>query len=176
MIALPGDHRRHRARIPLSLFRDRTFAAIGFVSTFLLVSSGTSAAVSGWLLLPMSRPHRLLHHLRAGHHPHRALRAVPDLRHADHGGGDAGHDDAERRHPDRGACVFLFVHGAALGTAVFGAICTTRLAEDLTSVAAYADALAPVFRYLLPFVGIAVVLALFLEQVPSSDVVGLVAR
>ena len=41
---------------------------------------------------------------------------------------------------------------------------------------AYADALAPVFWYLLPFIGIAFVLALFLKQIPLSDVAGLVAR
>jgi EmrB/QacA subfamily drug resistance transporter len=54
--------------IPLSFFRDRTFviataigfvlglgmfAAIGFVPTFLQMASGTSAAVSGLLMLPM---------------------------------------------------------------------------------------------------------------------------
>ena len=41
---------------------------------------------------------------------------------------------------------------------------------------AYADALAPVFWYLLPFIGIAFVLSLFLKQIPLSDVAGLVAR
>ena len=43
-------------------------------------------------------------------------------------------------------------------------------------VTAYADALAPVFWYLLPFVGIAFVLSLFLKQIPLADVAGLVAR
>ena len=43
-------------------------------------------------------------------------------------------------------------------------------------VNAYADALAPVFWYLLPFIGIAFVLSLFLKQIPLSDVAGLVAR
>jgi MFS family permease len=43
-------------------------------------------------------------------------------------------------------------------------------------VAAYADALAPVFWYLLPFIGISFVLSLFLKQIPLSDVAGLVAR
>ena len=41
---------------------------------------------------------------------------------------------------------------------------------------AYADALAPVFWYLLPFIVIAFVLSLFLKQIPLSDVAGLVAR
>jgi hypothetical protein len=43
-------------------------------------------------------------------------------------------------------------------------------------VTAYADALAPVFWYLLPFIAIAFVLSLFLKQIPLSDVAGLVAR
>jgi hypothetical protein len=43
-------------------------------------------------------------------------------------------------------------------------------------VTAYADALAPVFWYLLPFIGVAFLLSLFLKQIPLSDVAGLVAR
>jgi EmrB/QacA subfamily drug resistance transporter len=43
-------------------------------------------------------------------------------------------------------------------------------------VTAYADALAPVFGYLLPFISVAFLLALVLRQVPLSDVAGLVAR
>lgn len=101
--------------------------------------------------------------------------------------------------------------GAALGTAVFGTIFTTRLTENLTSVftgagasaadasnatatldpatlnalpdevrdgivTAYADALAPVFWYLVPFIAVAFLLSLFLKQIPLSDVAGLVAR
>jgi len=101
--------------------------------------------------------------------------------------------------------------GAALGTAVFGTIFTTRLTQNLTGVftsagasaadasratqsldpevlrqlpdavrdgvvTAYADALAPVFWYLLPFIGVAFLLALTLKQIPLSDVAGLVAR
>jgi MFS family permease len=101
--------------------------------------------------------------------------------------------------------------GAALGTAVFGTIFTTRLTENLQDVFsaagaspadaanatstldpqtlaqlpdsvrdgivnAYADALAPVFWYLVPFIGLAFVLALFLKQIPLSDVAGLVER
>ena len=41
---------------------------------------------------------------------------------------------------------------------------------------AYADALAPVFWYLLPFIAVAFLLALFLKQIPLSDQSGLVAR
>jgi hypothetical protein len=101
--------------------------------------------------------------------------------------------------------------GAALGTAVFGTLFTSRLSENLLKVFAgagaspedaaqatstidpetlnqlpealrtgvvdaYADALAPVFWYLIPFIAIALVLALFLKQIPLSDVAGLVAR
>ncbi|WP_066906633.1 MDR family MFS transporter [Millisia brevis] len=101
--------------------------------------------------------------------------------------------------------------GATLGVAIFGTIFTNRLSENLTSVfansgstaeeaanatatldpqtlaqlpeavrdgivAAYADALAPVFWYLLPFLVLAFVLALFLRQVKLSDVAGMVAR
>ncbi|GAB4062656.1 MDR family MFS transporter [Angustibacter speluncae] len=43
-------------------------------------------------------------------------------------------------------------------------------------VTAYADALAPVFWYLLPFISIAFLLSLALKQIPLSDVAGLVAR
>jgi len=43
-------------------------------------------------------------------------------------------------------------------------------------VAAYADALAPVFWYLLPFIGLAFILALVLKQIKLSDVAGMVAR
>ena len=101
--------------------------------------------------------------------------------------------------------------GAALGVAVFGAMFTSRLSENLHGVftqagfdaaaageatatlqpsvmdqlpepvregivTAYADSLAPVFWYLIPFLVIALVLALFLKQIPLSDVAGMVAR
>ncbi|MCW4386288.1 MFS transporter [Salinibacterium sp. SYSU T00001] len=101
--------------------------------------------------------------------------------------------------------------GAALGVAVFGALFTNRLSENLTAVftgagadsaeagaaastldpqtlhelpeavrdgivTAYADSLAPVFWYLIPFLVIAFVLALFLKQIPLSDTAGMVAR
>ena len=101
--------------------------------------------------------------------------------------------------------------GAALGIAVFGAIFTSRLTDNLLAaftdagasadqaseaaasidpailtelpepvrdsiVTAYADALAPVFWYLVPFMAVAFVLSLFLKEIPLSDVAGLVAR
>jgi hypothetical protein len=43
-------------------------------------------------------------------------------------------------------------------------------------VTAYADSLAPVFWYLIPFLGMAYVLALTLKEIPLSDTAGLVAR
>ncbi|MEA9985484.1 MDR family MFS transporter [Subtercola sp. RTI3] len=101
--------------------------------------------------------------------------------------------------------------GSALGVAVFGALFTSRLSEQLTGiftgsgasaaqaaqstasldpaalnqlppaihdqvVTAYADSLAPVFWYLIPFIAIAFVLSLLLKQIPLSDVAGMVAR
>ncbi|WP_425863649.1 MDR family MFS transporter [Arthrobacter sp. TWP1-1] len=101
--------------------------------------------------------------------------------------------------------------GSALGVAVFGAMFTTRLAESLKEVFAaggaspeeagsamssldpqalhqlpqsiqdgiinaYADSLAPVFWYLIPFMVIALVLAIFMKVIPLSDTSGMVAR
>jgi MFS family permease len=43
-------------------------------------------------------------------------------------------------------------------------------------VNAYADSLAPVFWYLLPFIAVAFLLALFLPQIRLSDTAGMVAR
>jgi EmrB/QacA subfamily drug resistance transporter len=43
-------------------------------------------------------------------------------------------------------------------------------------VNAYADSLAPVFWYLIPFIVIALVFAIFMKQIPLSDVSGMVAR
>ena len=43
-------------------------------------------------------------------------------------------------------------------------------------VNAYADSLAPVFWYLVPFIAVALVLALTLKQIPLSDTAGMVAR
>jgi len=43
-------------------------------------------------------------------------------------------------------------------------------------VTAYADSLAPVFWYLIPFILIAFVLALLLKQIPLSETSGMVAR
>ena len=43
-------------------------------------------------------------------------------------------------------------------------------------VTAYADSLAPVFWYLLPFMALAFVLAFFLKEIPLRSVSGMVAR
>ncbi len=225
------------------------FAAIGFVPTFLQMSSGTSAAASGLLMLPMmvglmgtSIASGLLI-TKTGKY-----KLFPILGTIVTGIAMVAMTTLTATTPIWLICVYLFVFGAglglimqvvvlvvqnavpaadigtatssnnyfrevgaALGTAVFGTIFTTRLAENLTQVftdagaspdqaadatatidpsilnslpdeirdgvvTAYADALAPVFWYLIPFIVIAFVLALFLKQIPLSDVAGLVAR
>ena len=225
------------------------FAAIGFVPTFLQMSSGTSAAASGLLMLPMmvglmgtSIASGLLI-TRTGRY-----KLFPILGTIVTGVAMVCMTTLTASTPIWLICVYLFVFGAglglimqvvvlvvqnavpaadigtatssnnyfrevgaALGTAVFGTIFTTRLGENLRQVFtdagaspdqaadatatidpsvldqlpdairegvvnAYADALAPVFWYLIPFIVIAFVLALFLKQIPLSDVAGLVAR
>ncbi|WP_213814858.1 MDR family MFS transporter [Glaciihabitans sp. dw_435] len=250
--------------IPLALFKNRTFinatligltlglgmfSAIGFVPTFLQMSSGTSAAASGLLMLPMmvgligtsivsgiliTRTGRYKQFPIIGTLLTAAAMVAMTTLTADT--------------PIWLICVFLFVFGAglglilqvgvlvaqnsvnpsmigtatstnnyfrevgaSLGVAVFGTIFTSRLTSNLTDVftgagasagdaasstssldpqtlaqlpaavrdgvvTAYADALAPVFWYLLPFIAIAFVLSLLLKQIPLSDVAGLVAR
>jgi len=250
--------------IPLSFFRNpiflnataigfalgmAMFAAIGFVPTFLQMASGTSAAASGLLMIPM----------------------MVGVMGTSIGSGIAISKTGKyKAYPLVGTvvmaaamvlmttlagdtaiwliCTFLFIFGAgmglimqvvvlvvqnavpagelgaatstnnyfrevgaSLGTAVFGTLFTTRLSERLTDVFlssgadagsaaeatatidpakmaqlpdalqdgivnAYADALAPVFWYLIPFIVIAFVLALFLKQIPLQDQSGMVAR
>jgi EmrB/QacA subfamily drug resistance transporter len=250
--------------IPLSLFRNPTFinataigltlglgmfAAIGFVPTFLQMSSGTSAAASGLLMLPMmagligTSIVSGIMITRTGRY-----RMFPIIGTLVTGAAMGAMTTLSADTPIWLICVFLFFFGAglglimqvvvlvsqnsvpatqvgtatstnnyfrevgaSLGVAVFGTIFTTRLTENLKDVftsagadpaaaadsastidpqtlaqlpdavrdgivVAYADALAPVFWYLLPFIGIAFVLSLFLKQIPLSDVAGLVAR
>ncbi|RXZ71214.1 MDR family MFS transporter [Agromyces albus] len=250
--------------IPLSLFRNPIFvnataigltlglgmfAAIGFVPTFLQMSSGTSAAASGLLMLPMmvglmgTSIGSGIAITRTGKY-----RLFPILGTLVTGAAMVAMTTLTVETPIWLICVYLFVFGAglglimqvvvlvtqnsvdaamvgtatstnnyfremgaSLGVAVFGTIFTTRLTENLTDVftgagasasdaaaatstldpqtlsslpdatrdgvvAAYADALAPVFWYLLPFIAIAFILSLFLKQIPLSDVAGLVAR
>lgn len=250
--------------IPLSLFKNPIFvnataigmmigigmfAAIGFVPTFLQMSSGTSAAASGLLMIPMmvgllgtSIGSGLLI-TRTGKY-----RIYPIVGSLITAGAMAAMTTLTATTPIWLICVFLFFFGAglglimqvvvlvvqnavppsqigtatssnnyfrevgaALGIAVFGTIFTSRLTENLRNVfldagltpddagsatstlspavldglpdalregvvTAYADALAPVFWILLPFIGVAFVLSLFLKQIPLSDVAGLVAR
>jgi len=250
--------------IPLSFFRNpiflnataigfalgmAMFAAIGFVPTFLQMASGTSAATSGLLMIPMmvgvmgtsigsglliSKTGKYKMYPLIGTLTMAAAMALMTTL-----SGDT---------PIWLICTFLFIFGAgmglimqvvvlvvqnavpagelgaatstnnyfrevgaSLGTAVFGTLFTTRLSERLTDVFlssgadagsaaeatatidpakmaqlpealqdgivnAYADALAPVFWYLIPFIIIAFVLALFLKQIPLQDQSGMVAR
>ncbi|HST71373.1 MDR family MFS transporter [Kocuria rosea] len=250
--------------IPLALFRNPVFvnataigltlglgmfAAIAFVPTFLQMSSGTSAAESGLLMLPMmaglmgtsiwsgiriSRTGRYRGYPMAGTLVTAAAMLAMTTLAADT--------------PIWLICAYLLVLGAglglimqvivlvvqnavdpsmvgtatstnnyfrevgaALGVAIFGAIFTNNLAEQLTEVfagagatadqagqatatldpqtlaqlpdpvrdgivAAYADSLAPVFWYLIPFMLLAFLLALFLRQIPLSETAGMVAR
>lgn len=250
--------------IPLSLFKNPIFvnataigltlglgmfAAIGFVPTFLQMSSGTSAAASGLLMLPMmvgligTSIASGIAITKTGKY-----RIFPIVGTVITGAAMVAMTTLTADTPIWLICIYLFVFGAglglimqvvvlvvqnavpaseigtatstnnyfrevgaSLGVAVFGTIFTTRLTENLTSVftaagaspgdasnatatldpqtlsqlpdairdgvvAAYADALAPVFWYLLPFVAISFVLSLFLKQIPLSDVAGLVAR
>ena len=225
------------------------FAAIGFVPTFLQMSSGTSAAASGLLMLPMmvgligtSIVSGILI-TKTGKY-----RIFPIIGLLLTAAAMVAMTSLAATTPIWLICVYLFVFGAglglimqvvvlvvqnsvdasmigtatstnnyfrevgaSLGVAVFGTIFTTRLTDNLKDVftsagasasdaaaatssidpqalndlpdairtgvvTAYADALAPVFWYLLPFIGLAFVLSLFLKQIPLSDVAGLVAR
>jgi len=250
--------------IPLSFFRNRTFvtataigfvlglgmfAAIGFVPTFLQMASGTSAAVSGLLMLPMMVGLMGTSILsgtlitKTGRY-----RAFPIIGTIIVGIAMLGMTTLAAATPIWLICVYLFVFGAglglimqvvvlvaqnavppdhvgtatstnnyfrevgaSLGVAVFGAIFTSRLTESLTDVFtsaggsasqaasasasidptqlaklpeavqdgivnAYADSLSPVFWYLLPFIAVALVLALFIPQMKLADVAGMVAR
>lgn len=250
--------------IPLSLFRNPVFlnataigftlglgmfAAIGFVPTFLQMSSGTSAAVSGLLMLPMMVG-LIGTSIAAGITITKTgkYKAFPILGTLLTGLAMGAMTTLTAQTPVWLICVYLFFFGAglglimqvvvlvvqnavpagqigtatstnnyfrevgaSLGVAIFGTLFTTRLSENLTNVfagagasaqdaqqaaatldpatlnqlpasirdgvvTAYADALAPVFWYLIPFIALAFVLALFLKQIPLSDVAGLVAR
>jgi len=250
--------------IPLALFKNRTFinataigltlglgmfSAIGFIPTFLQMSSGTSAAASGLLMLPMmvgligTSIASGIAITKTGKY-----KLFPILGTLITAAAMVAMTTLSADTPIWLICVFLFVFGAglglimqvvvlvaqnsvdpsmigtatstnnyfrevgaSLGVAVFGTIFTTRLTDNLKDVftaagasagdasnatatldpqtlanlpdairdgvvTAYADALAPVFWYLLPFIAIAFVLALLLKQIKLSDVAGLVAR
>ncbi|QHF25511.1 DHA2 family efflux MFS transporter permease subunit [Rathayibacter sp. VKM Ac-2804] len=248
--------------IPLSLFRNPIFvnataigltlglgmfSAIAFVPTFLQMASGTSAAASGLLMLPMmaglmgTSIYSGIAISRTGRY-----KAFPIVGALLTGLAMAAMTTLTAETPIPLICVYLFFFGAglglimqvivlvvqnavapemigtatstnnyfrevgaSLGVAVFGTIFTNSLAEKLTGVftdagvadvgaatatldpqalnalpdevrdgvvRAYAESLAPVFWYLLPFIAIAFVLALLLKQIPLSDQSGMVAR
>jgi EmrB/QacA subfamily drug resistance transporter len=250
--------------IPLSLFKNPTFinataigltlglgmfSAIGFVPTFLQMSSGTSAAASGLLMIPMMvgliGTSIVSGNLITKTGRYRMFPVIGTLVTA---ASMIAFTTLTADTPIWLICVFLFFFGAglglimqvvvlvaqnsvdasmvgtatstnnyfrevgaSLGVAVFGTIFTTRLTSNLRDVfagsgaspdeassaastidpqtlsqlppgvrdgvvTAYADALAPVFWYLLPFIGAAFLLSLLLKQIPLSDVAGLVAR
>lgn len=264
LLFLAVEARAQDPIIPLSLFKNKVFinataigftlgigmfSAIAFVPTFLQMSSGTSAAVSGLLMLPMM---------------------VGMMGMSIYSGIAITKTGKYKAFPIAGTiitiaamlcfttlnadtplwliCVYLFVLGAgmglimqvvvlvvqnavspdmvgvatstnnyfrevgaSLGVAIFGAMFTSRLSEKLMDVfsgagasaadagratatldpaimsqlpqplqdgivTAYADSLAPVFWYLIPFLIVAFLLALFLKQVKLSDQAGMVAR
>ncbi|MFE8886684.1 MDR family MFS transporter [Pseudarthrobacter enclensis] len=250
--------------IPLSLFRNRIFinataigftlglgmfSAIAFVPTFLQMSSGTSAAESGLLMLPMmaglmgTSIYSGIRISKTGKY-----KAFPILGAALTMAAMLWMTTLAASTPIWVICVQLFVFGAglglimqvvvlvvqnsvpadqigtatstnnyfrevgaAMGVAIFGSLFTTRLSESLTIaftgagasaeqasqststldpqalnqlpeqlrdaiVNAYADSLAPVFWYLLPFIAVALLLAITLKQIPLSDTAGMVAR
>lgn len=68
--------------------------------------------------------------------------------------------------------------GAATAAATIDPATLRELPEQVREgvVTAYSDALAPVFWYLIPFLVAALLVALFLKQIPLSDQAGLVAR
>jgi len=250
--------------IPLSLFKNPTFvnatligltlglgmfSAIGFVPTFLQMSSGTSAAASGLLMIPMmvgligTSIASGIAITKTGKY-----KLFPIIGTLVTAAAMVAFTTLSADTPIWLICAFLFVFGAglglimqvvvlvsqnsvsphmvgtatstnnyfrevgaSLGVAVFGTIFTTRLTDNLRDVftgagataeaaqnatatldpqtlnalpdelrlgvvTAYADALAPVFWYLLPFIGLAFLLSLFLKQIKLSDEAGLVAR
>ena len=250
--------------IPLSLFRNRIFvnataigftlglgmfSAIAFVPTFLQMSSGTSAAESGLLMLPMmaglmgTSIYSGIRISKTGKY-----KMYPILGAAFTMAAMLWMTTLAASTPIWVICVQLFIFGAglglimqvvvlvvqnsvpadqigtatstnnyfrevgaAMGVAVFGAIFTNRLSESLTSaftgagasadhaaqststldpqalsrlpeqlrdaiVNAYAESLAPVFWYLIPFIAVALILAVTLKQIPLSDTAGMVAR
>ncbi|MFD6895924.1 MDR family MFS transporter [Rhodococcus sp. NPDC060086] len=250
--------------IPLSLFRNSIFvnataigfvlglgmfAAIAFMPTFLQMSSGTSAAVSGLLLLPMMAG-LMLTTITSGLLIAKTQRykIYPIVGTAVTVVGMLWMTTLQGNTPLWVVCAMLFVFGfglglimqvvvlvvqnavpvdeigtatstnnyfrevgGALGVAIFGTIFTNNLSENLTTVFteggadpeqagqatatldpavmkqlpepiqdgivnAYADSLAPVFWYLVPFLIIAFLLAWLVKEIPLSDEAGMIAR
>ncbi|QIM18649.1 MFS transporter [Leucobacter coleopterorum] len=250
--------------IPLSLFRNPIFlnttaigftlglgmfAAIAFVPTFLQMASGTSAAVSGLLMIPMMVG-MLGTSISSGIIVSKTGRykMFPIIGTLVTAGSMLAMTTLTATTPIWLICVYLFFFGAglglimqimvlvvqnavpptevgtatstnnyfrevgaSLGVAIFGVMFTTRLSDNLLGVFtqaganpgqaeqstktldpsvladlpdtvrdgivnAYADSLAPVFWYLIPFLLIAFVLSLFLKEIPLSHESGMVAR
>ena len=250
--------------IPLSLFRNAVFlnttaigftlglgmfAAIAFVPTFLQMASGTSAAVSGLLMIPMMVG-MLGTSITSGILVSKSgrYRIFPMVGTLITAGAMLAMTTLAATTPIWLICVYLFFFGAglglimqiivlvvqnavpatevgtatstnnyfrevgaSLGVAIFGVMFTTRLSENLLRVftdagadptaagqapstpdpatlatlppdvrdgivSAYADSLAPVFWYLIPFMLVAFVLTLFLKEIPLSHESGMVAR
>lgn len=250
--------------IPLSLFKNRIFlnstaigfvlgmgmfAALAFVPTFLQMSSGTSAAESGLLMLPMMAG-LMLTSIWSGIRMTKTgkYKAFPIAGAAITTLTMLWMTTLSADTPIWVICAMLFCFGAglglimqiivivvqnsvppaqlgtatstnnyfrevgsALGVAVFGAMFTSRLSEALTElftksgaspeevgksvstldpqalstlpaeirdgiVNAYANSLAPVFWYLIPFMVIALILALTMKVIPLSATSGMVAR
>jgi len=250
--------------IPMWLFRNKVFvlattlglvlglgmfSAIAFLPTFLQMASGTSAAVSGLLMVPMMVGLMLtvtvsgIAITRTGRY-----KMFPIAGSITTGLGMLWMTTLSGTTPIPVICTMLFVMGmglglimqviilavqnavpagdigtatstnnyfrevgASLGVAIFGSIFTSRLVDNLTGafttnadqavasgmnpgtlipsqvravgeplhsaiVNSYADALAPVFGYLLPAMVLATVLAFMLPEIPLSDVAGMVAR
>ncbi|GAA1790720.1 MDR family MFS transporter [Leucobacter iarius] len=248
--------------IPLSLFRNPIFinttaigltlgigmfSAIAFVPTFLQMSSGTSAAASGLLMIPMmvgmmgTSIASGIVITKTGKY-----KIYPIVGTLVTAAAMVAMTSLSADTPIWLICVYLFFFGAglglimqvivlvaqnsvppevigtatstnnyfrevgaSLGVAIFGALFTSRLSEQLGKVFAgagvadpgqatatldpqrmselpepirdgivnaYADSLAPVFWYVLPFILASFVLALFLKQIPLSDQSGMVAR
>jgi EmrB/QacA subfamily drug resistance transporter len=259
------EHRAVQPIIPMSLFGNGTFvvttalgaavglgmfSAIAFMPTFLQMASGTSAANSGLLMLPMMGGLFItvigsgIATTRTGRYKAFPIAGVLIVAAA-----MVWMTSLSGKTSLVTICAMLFVIGlglglimqivvlvaqnavppsdlgsatatnnyfrevgATLGVAIFGSIFTSRLADNLggalqshaeQAVAAgitspdslvpqavkaageplrtaivdsYADALAPVFGYLLPAFAIALVLAFLLKEIPLSDVAGMVAR
>jgi EmrB/QacA subfamily drug resistance transporter len=259
-----AEHRAEQPIIPLALFKNSVFviattlglvlglamfSALAFLPTFLQMASGTSAATSGLLMIPMMVG-LMMTAIGSGIAITKTGRykIFPIVGVIITGLGMLWMTTLSADTPLPLICTMLFVLGfglglimqvivlvvqnavspqdigtatsannyfrevgASLGVALFGSIFSSRLIDNLTGaftehadqaatsgldpnnlvpqavdatpeplhgaiVGSYADALAPVFWYLLPAFGVALVLALMLKEIPLSDVAGMVAR
>ncbi|MUN54943.1 DHA2 family efflux MFS transporter permease subunit [Kocuria koreensis] len=257
--------------IPLSLFTNRIFivataigfflgmcmfAALAFIPTFLQMSTGTSAAASGLLMLPMMAG-LMLTSILSGNLISKTgkYKAYPIVGTLVTSMVMIWMTTLSADTPVWVVCSMLFCFGfglglimqvvvlvvqnsvpftqlgtatsannyfremgSSVGVAIFGAMFTSHLSTKLTDVfnslppqaaqaaaaegggadsassltpqmlddmpdflrdgivTAYADSLAPVFWYLLPFMALAFVLAFFLKEIPLRSVSGMVAR